>query len=159
MSSSSALCKTATSGFRMNSSDIVLTMQTNVQHTFFDSFSFDRPSVTAVLLGNGPTASSALMTVFGRNFGGSDFSAKQQLRLGFTSCEATAWLSDDQLVCTAAGGVSDAHTVSVTSGVDVPSGNISARLDALSLAFSFDAPRLSSLAPSNLNHAGGASVS
>ena len=59
LSASSTLCKTSTAGFDTSNTmyvgQIVLTMQTNVQFTLVQSFSFDLPAVSGILNANGPT--------------------------------------------------------------------------------------------------------
>lgn len=59
LSESSALCKTTTAGFdaaaASKNGQIFLTMQTNLQFTLLQAFSFDLPVVSDVVSGNAPT--------------------------------------------------------------------------------------------------------
>ena len=63
LSASSTLCKTSTAGFDTSNptyvGQIVLTMQTNVQFTLVQAFSFDLPAVSGILNANGRTVCRA----------------------------------------------------------------------------------------------------
>jgi hypothetical protein len=106
------------------------------------------PRVLSSLL-TPPHPSTAQMNVFvfGRNAGLADHSGRS--RVGFSACTSTTWRSDTILTCRAASGVGFA--LSAASSVVLNRG-------ALSFAFSYKAPSLSSVASMNNAASSGAVV-
>jgi hypothetical protein len=67
------------------------------------SFSYDAPVVTSLVPGNAPTASGALVTVYGYNFGAScadpPSCSGRQASVGASACTNSTWTSDSAIVC------------------------------------------------------------
>jgi hypothetical protein len=155
LSASSALCKTITAGFDTAAPEyrgqVVLTMQTNVQYTLLQGFSFDLPVLSSVLRGNAPVdGAGAVITVTGTNFGGYSFSEAQSVRVGLSSCASTIWTSDSTLACGLAQGVSAFLPLQVTAGVDFNSTVfLRPRRGSLGSCFSYDVGKVSLMAAYN----------
>ena len=144
LSASSAVCKTTTAGFDASDpafrGQIVLTMQTNVQLTLKQAFSFDMPVVNATLNSNGPAGGGeAMVTISGVNFGSYSFSTAQSIQVGLSSCVATDWTSDSALACRLASGVAGFLPI-VTSIGSQYNGSyfLGPRLASRKIAFSYD---------------------
>jgi hypothetical protein len=76
-------------------------------------FSYDAPAVNQGLEGsNGPKTGGALISITGSNFGTSNSSP--DVRVGATTCMATEWVSDSQLVCRLAAGAGNKLPVAIT---------------------------------------------
>lgn len=126
-------------------------MQTNVQYTLVQGFSFDLPVLSGVLTGNAPPdGEGAVITVTGTNFGGYSFSEAQSVRVGLSTCASTTWTSDSALACGLATGVSAFLPVQVTAGIDFNNTVfLRPRRSSLGSPFSYDVAKVSLLATSN----------
>ncbi|EKX41591.1 hypothetical protein GUITHDRAFT_112301 [Guillardia theta CCMP2712] len=111
-----------------------------------DAFTYDDPSVSAVLRTNGPTPGSSC-TIFGANF--APFDLTPLARVGRSASESTSWQSDTSLLAASSAGSSWMASVSVTVGA---LGNLtgSASVGTVTDAFTFDRPVLVVAASPNL---------
>ena len=78
-------------------------------------------------------------TVSGNDFGAADYTPSG--RSGGSTCEASAWLSHSEVVCTVPAGIGTGHLQVITVGIFVGS--------ALDGAFDYDPPDLTGLSPQN----------
>eukprot|EP00283_Hemiselmis_rufescens_P008191 CAMPEP_0173427680 /NCGR_PEP_ID=MMETSP1357-20121228/6824_1 /TAXON_ID=77926 /ORGANISM="Hemiselmis rufescens, Strain PCC563" /LENGTH=103 /DNA_ID=CAMNT_0014391565 /DNA_START=103 /DNA_END=411 /DNA_ORIENTATION=- len=99
-----------------------------------EAFSFNSPSLSSVTRRNAPGTGSASVTVHGASFGHSGYSAG--VRVGFSACESSDWVSDTEVACRVALGVRGTRRVTVTAG---------SRVGSVSEAFSFDVGTISTL--------------
>lgn len=116
--------------------------------TITQAFCYDGPILINAIASNGrrivPATGGAGVTVFGRNFGTSDFSNK--LRMGDTACQSTVWKADSQMVCMTPAGV----------GIDnAMVASVAGRMATFTEAVSYDRPSLSSLYALNSPASGG----
>jgi len=107
--------------------------------THTEVLSYDLPGLSSLGPPNMPTTGQITTTISGISFWFTDAG-----RNGFTTCQATTWVSGTSLTCFAAQGVSNLQSVMATSGIAV---------GTLSLAGSYDSP-ISAIEPSNIksNH-------
>ena len=106
--------------------------------TMDNAFSYRAPSVSSLLPGSLGTSGGSILTVFGANFGIQDLSC--QVKVGDTSAPHNVAVSDSSLLVTVPAGRGLGKTVSVTT----------ASLVGSSVAtFSYFAPSISNLSPSN----------
>eukprot|EP00960_Hanusia_phi_P053896 762490-Hanusia_phi.AAC.1 len=115
--------------------DIVASVCIVVSGTLSYAWSFDLPRISSNSPGNSapvadPAASHSL-TIYGTNFGTSVNS--EESRLGQSSCAATSWSSDCQVVSRISNGFGVAHKAVLTAGLQ--------RGSSLKV-FSFDSPSL-----------------
>eukprot|EP00961_Rhodomonas_salina_P206898 2793198-Rhodomonas_salina.1 len=116
--------------------------------TLTESITFDTPVVTLVVPPNSPTVGGGIVSVHGRGFGIWDNSPT--VSLGVFLCTSTAWQSETTLLCHTTGGYGNNLTVDLVSFSPAETPVVifdDLRHGALSWAFSYDAPRLSSVTP------------
>jgi hypothetical protein len=127
----------------------VFVLDQSSPENFGTVFEFDAPLVKQLVPDHGPCAGGYLVTIEGLNFGTTN--SKPKITLGGISCEATAWISDKQVTCTAPkGSGSDKQVVVEILGQ-------ASKPDAVS-SFSYDGPRIDKLAPPNGPTIGGTEV-
>ena len=127
-------------------------MQTNVQFTLRQAFSFDMPTVSVIHnSSNGPTdGGDTRITVLGSNFGAYSLSAAQSIRVGLSTCEVTVWTSDSVIACGLPPGVASFLSIEVTAGLQYNSSQyLGPRRASAADFFSYDAGLLSRLAAAN----------
>jgi hypothetical protein len=118
-----------------------------VSGTLSSVVSFDIPSVSSTLPGNGPLTGAVSVSLTGANFG--DVDTSPEARIGITSCVGL-WVSDSVTVCVLAPGRRAPHNLMVSVGVQV---------GTLSAAFCYDGPVPSSALPVNAPTSGMVSFS
>ena len=105
-----------------------------------DVLSYDVPSMSVASPPNSPSTGRTSITILAADLGGFGFSS--QGRLGFTSSEASQWLSGSSITCKS------------TIGTNVPGSDLAAvltagsRTSSLSQAFTYNSP-ISSFLPAN----------
>ena len=77
--------------------NVILTMQTNAQHTLSDAFTFDQPVILGAGPANSPANANGVVTFRGMNFGAYDHSPRG--RVGNTACVTTQWTSQSSIEC------------------------------------------------------------
>eukprot|EP00960_Hanusia_phi_P024393 718314-Hanusia_phi.AAC.1 len=102
-------------------------------------FTFDNPSLQAVVPSFGPTSGNFNVTVLGLNFGTSEYSTAT-ITIGQSDCVHTYWTSDSRIVCTVSQGSGYGREVNITRSYSQ-----SVEL----FEFSYLPPSVSSLNPSN----------
>jgi len=116
--------------------------------TFSKSFTYDRPSLSAVALVNQLTQTARTLTVFGSGFSERSFSGG--LRVGHTATESTKWISETNILSLISAGVKGSLQVVFTSAV--------ASSGTKTQAISYNAPIVSSVSPSNTRAMGMMSI-
>jgi len=102
-------------------------------------FSYNAPRVSMLTPSNAPTRAARLLTVyFGLNLGGNDHTVMASI--GNTPSENTVWTSDSAVLVMAPAGHGEGVSMIVTSAM---------REGTATRIFSYNAPRVSMLTPSN----------
>ena len=109
--------------------------------------SYDAPRVSSAGVSNVASSGAMSVSVSGRGMGVGGLSAVG--RVGGSACGASVWRSDSGLVCRVAGGLPGGFGAVVSAGV---------QRGSMSAAVSYDAPRVSSVALSNVVTSGFVSV-
>jgi hypothetical protein len=112
------------------------------------SFSYDAPLLTHVSTYNAPMVSSAVLTLFGLNFGTSDESPT--VSLGTSRCASTIWMADSSVGCVPVSGASTGLDISLSVG------SLGVSMNG---AFTHDSPIITDVAVLNGPTGGGAIVS
>jgi len=114
--------------------------------TGFGAFSFDAPIITNANAPNAPSTGSAVATIYGMNFGGTEYSSTAGL--GVSACVATVWGSETSVTCKASAGLLQTN-VNLSIGGNVGS---------LSATFTYDAPSITRLHVPNIPTTSGATI-
>ena len=117
--------------------------------TLLAIFSYDAPVVTSLPCQNLPSSSGSSITIIGTNFGFED--ATPLGRIGGTRCATTSWLSESTLVCRSNDGRSSNLGLVVTIAGPIGTTN-------RQFWFTYDAPVVTSLAPTNAALSGGGAI-
>ena len=107
------------------------------QGTITNSWTYDRPTISSLLLRNGVLQGNFVMLAYGANFGAEQVGFTAGAKTGDTSCEGTRWLSRTAVLCVVPSGLGGGIKFSVTCLVIE---------GCATYAFSFDAPQGSVLA-------------
>jgi hypothetical protein len=125
----------------------IVTTVSMLAGTLEGAISYDAPSLLSVQpAGDVPTAGQSNITVSGSNFG--VFSSSVAVRAGFTSCEASYWISDTSVICKLSSGAGLNLGVSVTSSM---------LIGTLTEALSYALPNITSAERLNFPARGGIS--
>ena len=100
------------------------------------AFSYAAPIVVALTPLFSPTAGGGTLTIFGSNFGITDYQTSGQV--GITLCQTAQWSADSQIECIVPAGAGRGHSISVGSD---------AQYGSRANLFSYSAPRLVSSNP------------
>jgi len=106
--------------------------------SYTEVVSYDKVELSTLVPSNRPATGSVVVTVFGSDFARADYSAVG--RVGFTSSENTAWVSDTALQALVSAGVAISRRVAVTVGENV---------NTISEAASYDVATVSSVVYGN----------
>jgi hypothetical protein len=119
-----------------------------------NAFSFDAPVLTRMLTPNGPTTGGAVLTLIGTNFRSLD--STSSVFLDRSGCLTSTWTSNSAISCVHSFGAGTATSVIVVSTSDMGSFN-SGTLPGS--PFSYDAPVLTNVEPSNCPMTGSTTLS
>ncbi len=78
------------------------------------TYSYFKPTITAIIQGIIPTTGGFSVTVIGLGYGVSDYSVR--VRVGGTGCEGSVWVSDSSAVCKVGSGVGVGRDVVSSAG-------------------------------------------
>ena len=98
------------------------------------AYDYDRAAITAVERANGPSTGGKRFTVFGLNFGTSDYSAA--LKVGDKLCTETRWVSDSTIECVVSENVGHSKNLDL---------NLLDKHAYFTKAYSYDAPLVTSM--------------
>jgi hypothetical protein len=102
------------------------------------AFSYDSPVVAAVVQKNAPTASGAVLTVTGTNFG--EAANAPTITVGLTECRLTKWVATSSLECTVPDG----------AGLNLPvTVNVRNAYMTVLSSFTYNPPEVSAVSPVN----------
>jgi len=117
------------------------------ENTRLSSFSYDTHTPWRLVPTNSRSGGGTTMTIEGQDFGLTDTSP--HVRMGGTTCMATAWLSDSTTLCKIPANTESGVTMTITNiGV----------LKQLPNSFTYDTPRITDYLPNNIPMEGGSRV-
>ena len=106
-----------------------------------EAVSYDRAMLVAVVAFEEAATGSKSVTVLGNGLGAVNVTGYTQgVRIGFTACEATDWISSTTVYCRSPSGISATRRVRVTAGQQTAT---------ITESYSFERPMLSDLLPGN----------
>jgi len=112
-----------------------------------NSFSYKAPHITSIVPWGGKTSGSYLSTISGSNFGIADYTPTASI--GDFTCTSTAYVSDTSIKCDIPPGAGTQYVLVAVAGQSP------GPADDITVEFSYDPPKISSLRPVNDATSGG----